>query len=407
MFAVQETIVGQALSTQVFAELCIKVCHSWDELEQFRESWNRLLQANPASSIFQTPEWLAAWWQAFGKEKKLVGLIFTDQLGRAVGIAPLCSEKRLFLGFPLQLLRMVGAGSGDSDALDFSVLPGYELACAQAFVAWLAENREWQLYAMETLPQNSQIAQYISQHAQKIGWSIDSTSTPNFVIELPPTWPQYLSTLESSFRPMLTRYPKRLQSRFSVRMHRCEQKQDLPGHLQTLFNLHQMRWTGRGQPGAFANADRCDFYFHMATAFLQKDWLEFWLLELDGETVGAQFCFRYNNMVSLLQEGFHPRYTAEKIGYALRAHVLEEMIRSGACRYDFLGGADPYKAKFGAHEASYLNLFMAGPSKRGRMYLAMQKGKRKFKLWLKSRLPENMLAVLRRERKSPVASAIQ
>ena len=32
------------------------------------------------------------------------------------------------------------------------------------------------------------------------------------------------------------------------------------------------------------------------------------------------------------------------------ARGVEEMIRSGAKKYDFLGGDDPYKAKFGAHQ---------------------------------------------------------
>ncbi|HEY2114672.1 MAG TPA: GNAT family N-acetyltransferase, partial [Candidatus Angelobacter sp.] len=136
-------------------------------------------------------------------------------------------------------------------------------------------------------------------------------------------------------------------------------------------------------------------------------WLEFRLLELDGEIVGAQFCFRYNDTVSLLQEGFHPKYAAEKIGYALRAHVLEEMIRSGAKRYDFLGGNDPYKAKFGAHQKNYLNLTFAGPSRIGRAYVATQKRRRQIKTWLKRKLPAGVLARLRRDSTTHVPSALQ
>ena len=34
--------------------------------------------------------------------------------------------------------------------------------------------------------------------------------------------------------------------------------------LQTLFDLHQMRWTGRGETGAFAGHARRDFYYRMA-----------------------------------------------------------------------------------------------------------------------------------------------
>jgi CelD/BcsL family acetyltransferase involved in cellulose biosynthesis len=397
-----------ALESRSTAEVCtMHICRTWEELEQFRESWDRLLQANPASSIFQTPEWLAAWWKAFHGDKELLGLVFADAEGNTLGIAPLYREQNSFFGRTLTTLRMVGAGSGDSDALDFITSPGNEEVCADAFVAWLHQQKDWDLCALETLPQNSLVARRIGTRLHEAEWNMDTMLTQNFVVDLPTSWPQYLNALKPSFRPLLTRYPKRLQSRYSVRFVRCEAVEDLKIHLETLFNLHQMRWTGRGEPGAFANLDRRDFYFEMAAAFLQRGWLEFWLLELDGEIVGTQFCFRYNETVSLLQEGFHPKYAAEKIGYALRAHVLEAMIRSGAKRYDFLGGDDPYKAKFGAQQKNYLNLTFAGQSRLGRADLALRRRKRQIKTWLKSKLPAGVLARLQHRAAAQVASASQ
>jgi CelD/BcsL family acetyltransferase involved in cellulose biosynthesis len=380
----------------VHGSLAIRTCATWDELEQFRETWNSLLQANPASSIFQTPEWQTAWWKAFGQDKILLALVFSDVYGKPVGLAPLYTQQTRFLGMSLTTLRMVGAGSGDSDALDFITAPGHETDCAEAFFAWFERQKDLHVCALETMPEKSLVARVFFERAEESGWSIDSTFTSNFIIDLPATWPQYLSSLESSFRPLLTRYPKRLKSRFSVSIHRCGRAEDIEEQLQTLFNLHQMRWTGRGEMGAFASKERREFYSGMAAAFMERGWLEFWLLELNGETVGAQFCFRHHDTVSLLQEGFHPKYAAEKIGYALKAHLLEEMIRTGATRYDFLGGSDAYKAKFGAREAQYLNLSLAGSSRLGRLYLAVQKQKRKVKTWLKTRLPAALVAAMRR-----------
>lgn len=391
-----QTETAPLLESRPAAQDCtVRLCRTWEELEQFRESWNRLLQSNPASSIFQTPEWLAAWWQAFGRDKELRSLVFTDAEGQALGIAPLYRERNSFFGRTLTTLRMVGTGSGDSDALDFVTSLGNEQLCAELFVRWLDQQKDWDVCGLETLPQNSLVAKRLGTRPQDAGWIVDATLTPNFVIDLPAAWPEYLNTLEPSFRPLLTRYPKRLQSRYRVRIRRSECAEELKDHLDILFQLHQMRWTGRGETGAFASTDRRNFYFNMAAAFLRRGWLEFWLLELDGEIVGAQFCFRYKGTVSLLQEGFHPKHTAEKIGYALRAHVLEEMIRGDAKRYDFLGGDDPYKAKFGARQEKYLNLLFAGPSRIGCTYVAAQRRKRQIKTWLKSKLPAGVLARLR------------
>jgi CelD/BcsL family acetyltransferase involved in cellulose biosynthesis len=133
--------------------------------------------------------------------------------------------------------------------------------------------------------------------------------------------------------------------------------------------------------------------------------LEFWLLELENETVAAQFCFRYRDTVSLLQEGFHPKYAADKIGYALRAHVLQEMIRTGARRYDFLGGSDQYKSSFGAHQESYLSLHFAGSSLLGKLYLAQRRQSAQVKRWLKNKLPATVMAALRQPGKPKAAGA--
>ncbi len=237
----------------------------------------------------------------------------------------------------------------------------------------------------------------MSQILDRAGWQVLTEDLPNFFVDLPPSWQEYLQCLQPEFRPLLTRYPKRLQSRYSVRIMRCERAEDLDSDLQTLFALHQMRWTDQGEPGAFASVERRDFYLRMSQAFLGRGWLEFWLLKLDNETVAAQFCFRYGNTVSLLQEGFNPKYAADKIGYALRAHVLQEMIRTGAERYDFLGGDDQYKLKFGAHQENYQSLHFAGPSLLGRAYLAQRKQTAQFKRWLKRKLPARILAALRRQ----------
>jgi CelD/BcsL family acetyltransferase involved in cellulose biosynthesis len=395
MPALQSEIGCSALPANHGAPISVQLCATWPELEAFRADWDHLLQVCSYASIFQTPEWLGAWWAAFGADKELKSLVFLAPGGETVGLAPLYIEEQRFFLLSLKILRMVGAGSTDSDALDFIIAPGYEEACANAFLSWLNADRRCDICALETLPGNSQVAQEISALTEGRGKPVYSETTPNFFIDLPPSWPEYLQKLEPGFRPLLTRYPRRLQSRYAVLIARCEREEKLDSALQTLFALHQMRWTGRGKPGAFSVSRRRDFYSRMARAFLQRGWLEFWLLKLDQETVAAQFCFRYGKTVCLLQEGFNPAYTADKVGYALRARVLEEMIRTGAERYDFLGGADAYKLKFGAEQGRYLTMRFAGASWRGRLCLAWQYGKQKGKQWLKRRLPARALATLR------------
>lgn len=385
--------------------LSVQLCLWWDELSTFRDAWENLLLQNSANSIFLTPEWLGSWWQTFGsaRNRELTSLVFLDGERHVTAIAPLFRESASVFPFPppfrlpfrLKTLRLVGAGSGDSDALDFIVQPGAERDVAEAFLAWLAREKAWDVCSLETLSRHSALGRHLLEALGRRGWSPNVEESPNFFIDLPGTWQAYLENLEPQFRPLLTRYPRRLQSRHRVRIFRCEKVEDLSSSLETLFRLHQVRWTRDGEPGAFSNPVRRDFYFRIAEAFLRKGWLEFWLLQLENETVAAQFCFRYGTTVYLLQEGFNPNYAAEKVGYALRAHVLQQMIQAGVRRYDFLGGADAYKLKFGARQGSYLNLHFAGPSVSGRIDLARRLRVKRARRWLKNHLPQPVLAFLK------------
>jgi CelD/BcsL family acetyltransferase involved in cellulose biosynthesis len=75
--------------------------------------------------------------------------------------------------------------------------------------------------------------------------------------------------------------------------------------------------------------------------------------------------------------------------------VLQQMIQAGARRYDFLGGADAYKLKFGVRQEGYLNLHFAGPSLLGRIELARRFRTRRARGWLKNCLPQPVLAILK------------
>ena len=99
-----------------------------------------------------TREWLEAWWAAFAHDRRLVALLFRDSAGELVGLALLYQdvlEGRLELA--LTRLRFVGDGSADSDSLDFVVGPGYERACAHAFLSWFERQSEADLVELNTL----------------------------------------------------------------------------------------------------------------------------------------------------------------------------------------------------------------------------------------------------------------
>lgn len=361
---------------------------SWSSLGEIIQGWNRILEINRTLSIFSTPEWLKSWWDAFGANRRLVVLAFSDSNGTLVGLAPLYWE---FTRHPifgrLKRLRMVADGTGDSDNLDLIIEPGWEDKCVSALISWMTQQRSCGVCSLNTLPANSLAAKVVTSQLGAAKWPIRRVTTPNSRIPLPSTWEVYVESLSPKFRRQITRSRRKVESLFQARFHRCENAAEIPVMLETLYRLHQKRWTSANEKGSFVSAERRDFYSRMAYTFFERGWLELWTLELNGKAVAAQISFRYRDCVYGLQEGYDTDYAAFHVGNVLRAVMLEYFIQTGAKSYDFLGGFNPHKQRWGAEPGAYTNLDFAAPHSLGSLCLTLDMKAAGTKEWLRQHLP--------------------
>jgi CelD/BcsL family acetyltransferase involved in cellulose biosynthesis len=380
--------------------LQIKTLRTWDELEAIRAPWESILRGAEALTIFSTLEWLGAWWKAFAKDKELVAPVFSNSDNEIVGIVPLYADLvETALPFRVRRLRFVGDGSEDSDNLDLIIRAGYETPCTQAFLSWLESNPDWDTCELNTLPVDSAAVPSLVSDLKRRRWSLQRREGPRTTISLPETWESYVThTISKKEKTKIGYYTNRLEKRFRVSITKCENAQEIPASLGTLFELHQKRWQMKGGPGSFASAERRELYYNMAPSFVERRWLEFWILQVDGKPVAGQLGFRYRNAVYSLQEGFDPAYSSERVGYVLRAHVLKTLIGQGVRQYDFLGGEESSKIRWGAQKGSYADIHFARPLARGAIYLRMVQATRALKSWVRTNLPAPLLRALRKVR---------
>lgn len=377
--------------------LRVKIFSSWSEVERLRHAWERILRNSRGPTIFSTLEWLGAWWAAFGDGRRLVILAFLDANDEIAGLAPFYQD---FLDGPFHLFlrrwRLVGDGSEDSDNLDLIVQSGYEEACARTLLMWLGSNSELDLCELNTLPAASVTARCLVSHLKECGWTYRLLERPCSAIDLPENWEAYLGQISPKEKSKIHYYMKRLERDHQVNFHKCSEESELTTCLEALFQLHQKRWGLRGEPGTFSFPSRRGFYEEIARSFLKRQWLEFWLLELDGVPVAAHFGFRYGDTVFSLQEGFDPSYSTASVGYVLRAYVLKQLIAQGVRHYDFLGGRNPSKERWAARVGCYKDLHFARPLSLGSFYLRLDQQANTTKEWLRTNLPDSAFQALRR-----------
>jgi CelD/BcsL family acetyltransferase involved in cellulose biosynthesis/2-polyprenyl-3-methyl-5-hydroxy-6-metoxy-1,4-benzoquinol methylase len=371
--------------------LSIGVYKNLQELEPLRPAWDDLLASFPGATTFSTWEWLAPWWRAFGEGRELLALAFFDG-ETLVGLAPLqISQRRVASFLHLRILGLMGDGSGDSDNLDIPVRVGWEAPVAAALLEFLKrESKQWDFCEFNTMPADSPVANSLAKLLENQGWKAYRRWQACSAISLPESWEAYLDQLSSKERGKIAYYRKRLDRKARVRFYRCESEHELSAYLEKLFLLHRKRWQSLKQKGSFESAARRQFYYELARLLIARRNLEFWLLDVDGNTVAAQFGFVHSRNVFQLQEGFDPAYFSDSVGYVLRAHVIERLISQGVRRYDFLAGESASKTRWATKLGHYITLQFARPLTLGRACLCTIRSAAKSKEWLRTQLPNKL-----------------
>jgi CelD/BcsL family acetyltransferase involved in cellulose biosynthesis len=375
-------------------KLSLRAYENLDELGALRATWDELLSRYPAATTFSTWEWLSCWWRCFGKNQQLLVLAMFDS-GSLVGLAPFSISREHEGWFSLRVVRLMGDGSGDSDNLDLPVRPGFERAFAEAILQELRQRRrEWDVCRFNTLPPDSLVASCLTEALRSSSWTFFEYSSKSSAVPLPESWELYAQALSGEDRKNLVRYARRLQLRYTTRIYRCSEQEDLPPCLEALFRLHQGRWKNARESGSFSSTERREFYTLVSRLLLARGWLELWALELDGKIAAVQFAFRYGGKVFQLQEGYDHERTSDRLGYVLRGEVLKQLILERVRIYDFLGGEDPYKARWGAQQDHYRQIHFARSLGIGAAWLQFVDKAARGKEWLRRRLPSSAWRLL-------------
>jgi peptidoglycan/xylan/chitin deacetylase (PgdA/CDA1 family)/CelD/BcsL family acetyltransferase involved in cellulose biosynthesis len=350
----------------------IELHHSWEELQSLSTAWDQLLSQSSSDTIFLTWEWCAAWWNAYGRGRRLFVLSARD--GDAlIGIAPFYLDSQTGWYGKWACLRIIGAGSGDSDYLDCFALQGKEREFLRAVLDFLESEAEgWNWMEIESAPQESSCMTTLGSIAAERGWSFTSEDMVCTSVPLPASWHEYLRILNPRVR---TKVRSALAGLDQLRVSpaECQDASDLDTWLLQLFETHTRRWQKRYRSGVFGNNSRRLFYGELSRTVLQKGWLAFHRLAWGERALALQYGFRYRGRLYVLQEGYDPSFDRLRPGTALRAWVMKQAIEDGLGEYDFLAGAAQHKLDWGgcrkisrtvriAKKANAIRISMATPS---------------------------------------------
>jgi len=349
----------------------------YEHIEGFdalQAEWNALLQHSATDVLFLTWEWQRAWWNAFGEGKSLHLRAVRDDSGSLNAILPLLAQKTFLdptaLLPPISVERPLLPASGEwqrtvhlvggtevSDYLDIIAPAKFSRQAWAVFLDALARQEDWQALDLRCIPSTSPTVSAVAELAQTHGWDVRQAREDVCpVLELPGTWEEYLTLrLSKKQRHELRRKMRRAEQEtrvdwYWVNAHNFEEG------LNTFFQLHK---ASHPDKEAFMDKRMEGFFNAIAHFALDKDWLRLSVLRFNGQPVATYLCFDYGGDRLVYNSGFDlSAYADLGPGVVLVGYLIEDAIKHGCKRFDFMQGGERYKYDFGATDTEVLRLFI-------------------------------------------------
>ncbi|MDH7569192.1 MAG: GNAT family N-acetyltransferase [Armatimonadota bacterium] len=312
------------------------------DLSPLEGVWRELLHRDPDATIFQSWEWVEAWWQHFGRGRRLVALVAYEE-GAPLALAPFAVRR---VGGCFRQVECLGAGV--SDYLGFigpqSALP----ACIERFAAILADARGWDLIYLPLLHPAQAESVARAQPVRGLSFRISPHEVCP-VLALPATWEELLPRLGKKLRANLGYYERLLRRDGTLSLETASLS-DLDTAMEEFFALHARRWRRRWQPGALFSGRRRAFHRAVARALCHTGNLALHRLRWNGATVAVLYCFHYQRRAYYYLGGFDPAMARYSPGTLLTGYAIQAAIRAGCVEFDFLRGREAYKYRWPVEE---------------------------------------------------------
>jgi CelD/BcsL family acetyltransferase involved in cellulose biosynthesis len=158
----------------------------------------------------------------------------------------------------------------------------------------------------------------------------------------------YLDSLSANTRQQLRRAMRQYERHGPLTARRAADVPEAMAFLAEMKRLHQIYWTGKGEPGAFAYPFFERFERRLIETGLAAGAVELVRVCCGGEPIGYLQNLVGSRRVLSYQSGIdYSRDPKLKPGLVCHVLCIELHLREGAAVYDFMAGAARYKASLG------------------------------------------------------------
>jgi CelD/BcsL family acetyltransferase involved in cellulose biosynthesis len=305
-----------------------------DDLCRIKDEWSGLALQQPATTVFQQPEWLLTWWKHFGSGEVRAWSFRENGLA---GLLP------CFLHHWQESRQLTLLGTGVSDYLEPVIVPDRANEASELIARDLDRAHDWDICVWQDLNEPTALAAISRNSRLKVEVQDD---TPCSRIAIEASFERYWEARPHGLRRNVRRYLNRAREidnpRFSVS---CTADAEA---LTSLIDLHTARWGRQRESGMVAANRSATFLREISAQFATRGLVRLFTLRFQEKIVSVILGFAYQNTIYAYLSGFDPEYEALGFGRILLFEAIRYSFENGFRSWDFLRGAEPYKSEWGA-----------------------------------------------------------
>ncbi len=316
------------------------------ELDQYAApglaaTWQRLAEATPGASVFQSAEWVQSWGETVGAARRPLVLL-VEEAREPIGLLAGCRAGRR--------LELAGGAGVSGDHLGALCRTEDEARVITALLEHIEAEAGCDALAFTALDDEGPLLARLRDRAAERGWTV--TERPAEVlpyVDLPDTWEAFVAGLSANMRYHVRRRRRAFDAQADSAVCVARASDEVAAALERLFDLHARRWQRDHRAGNFGNPQKRAFLHAFCRRAAERGWTRAWRLEAGGQTVGVLLAFHYGRTASFYQMGWDPAAPIASPGVVLLAASIAGAIGEGLRCYDFLRGDEEYKRRWTKH----------------------------------------------------------
>lgn len=306
-------------------------------LRQLSSEWTKLWNRCPAATPFQRPEWVLSWTEAFKPGELHVITIRRDST--LVGLAPLF----IYSSGAEKVVAPLAASI--SDYVDWLIDPADSVQILTEMSGVLGNSEHaWDRVDLTDLPRTSSLLTFGFDN-----WECERSVENACPVMYLPAAKSVEELLPSKARHNLRTARHRIEKAGQWRVEVADQT-TLEEFLAAMLRLHGARWKQYGSSGMLAEHSVQEFHRMATQALLKREVLRLYGLRFNGQLIATLYALAERDTVYCYLQGFDPAYAAFSPGAQILAAVIDDALREGKNRVDFLRGREQYKYAWGARD---------------------------------------------------------